>query len=166
MSKQKKTAGKTAKDKGYWRETTRKGERVLIDPDGRIYHGTAQEVRDAALAPWRRRALAESLRLALFLRNSDTIGADEFREMCGDRRRSNLMFGANDESASVRIPMGIFIKLCAGARLVGFDSIDDFFADLWDEEMRALADVAESETGKREIPLTRQERAALERIGA
>ena len=160
--------GKTAKGntRRVWRTTTRKGERVLIDPDGRIYHGTAQEVRAAALTPWRRRALAESLRLALFLRNSGTIGADEFREMCADRRRSNLMFGANDKTASVRIPMGIFIKLCAGARLLGFDSINDLLDDLWDGQMESLADIAESETGRREIPLTRHERAALERIGA
>ena len=55
MNRKQTTAGKTAtktnggaqgaaKGNGYWRETRRKGERVLIDPAGRIYHGTAQDV--------------------------------------------------------------------------------------------------------------------------
>ena len=34
--------------KRVWRETRRKGERVLVDPAGRVYCGTAQEVREAA----------------------------------------------------------------------------------------------------------------------
>ena len=71
-TKDRKTAGKTAannggaqgaatttKGNGYWRETRRKGERVLIDPAGRIYYGTPEEVREAALMPRRRDALAE-----------------------------------------------------------------------------------------------------------
>ena len=164
MSNRERTAGKTAT--GKWRETTRKGERVLIDPDGRIYHGTAKEVRDAALVPWRRSELAESLRLAFYLRRSEVIDAAEFSEMCRDRRRHAIMGGAHDESASVRIPADVFIRLQAGARLVGFDSIDDYLADLWRAELEAILDLAQSETGKRELPLTRHERAALERIQA
>ena len=162
MSKQNTTAGKTAT--GKWRETTRKDVRVLIDPDGRIYHGTAKEVRDAALVPWRRSALAESLRLAFYLRRSEVIDAAEFSEMCRDRRRHAIMGGAHDESASVSIPADVFIRLQAGARLVGFDTFDDYLAELWRGELEALLDFAQSETGKREIPLTRQERAALERM--
>lgn len=156
------TAGKTAN--GKWRETRRNGVRVLIDPDGRIYHGTPEEVRDAALVPWRRSALAESLRLALFLRRSGTIDAAEFSEMCRDRRRSNIMFSEYDRTAFVEPPADVFIRLQAGARLVGFDTFDDYLDDLWRGELEALLDFAQSETGKREIPLTRQERAALERI--
>ena len=153
------TAGKTAKK---WFETTRKGERVTISPNGQIYHGTPEEVRDAALVPWRRSALAESLKVALYLRRSGTIDAAEFREMCRAYRRDAVMFGAHDESASVRIPADVFIRLQAGARLVGFDSIDDYLADLWRGELESFAEFAQVE--KREIPLTRHERAALRRI--
>ena len=47
----------------HWRETTRKGERVIVSPDGaRVYYGTAKEVRDAALLPRRRNELAAKLR--------------------------------------------------------------------------------------------------------
>ena len=86
--------------------------------------------------------------------------------MCRDRRRSHIMFGAHDESASVSIPADVFIRLQAGARLVGFDTFDDFLDDLWHGEAQALLDFALSETGKRELPLTRHERAALQRIKA
>lgn len=161
MRQTKETAGKTAK--GKWRETTRKGKKVIIDPDGRIYHGTPEEVRDAVLVPWRRSALAESLRFALYLRRSGIIDAAEFSEMCADRR-SNIMFGAHNESASVSIPADVFLQLQAGARLVGFDSIDDYFADLWRGALEIILDLAQTETGKREIPLTRHEQSALERI--
>ena len=173
------TAGKTAtkntnggsaqgaaNGNGLWHETTRKGERVLIDPAGRIYHGTAQEVRGAALTPWRRKSLAQSLQAAHYLRRSDAIDMAEFCEMCADRRRHAIMGGAHDESKSIRIPADVFIRLCAGARLVGFDSMADYFADLWSEEIRALTDIAENVTGKRDIPLTRRERAALDRLRA
>ena len=75
MDRKSTTAGKTAKKtnggakgaakgNGYWRETRRKGERVLVAPDGRIYHGTAQEVREAAMTPNRRGALAQSIEWA------------------------------------------------------------------------------------------------------
>ena len=108
----------------------------------------------------------DSLRLALFLRHSDTIGVGERDAMCADRRRHAIMGGAHDESASVSIPAEVFIRLQAGARLVGFDSLDDYFADLWRGEEEAILDFAQSETGKREIPLTRHERAALDRLRA
>jgi len=75
MNRKQKTAGKTAtktnggaqgaaKGNGKWRETRRNGERVLIDPAGRIIHGTAQEVREAALTPERRDELAQSIEWA------------------------------------------------------------------------------------------------------
>ncbi len=161
MSSKRKTAIKAAKK---WRETTRKGEQVTISPNGRIFYGTPEEVRDAALVPWRRLVLAESLKVALYLRRSEAIGAAEFREMCRARRRDAVMFGAHDETASVKIPADVFIRLQAGARLVGFDTFDDFLDDLWQDELEAILDFAQSETGKRELPLTRHERAAIEHI--
>ena len=66
---------------------------------------------------------------------------------------------------SVEVPSAVFIKLQAGARMLGY-AWDEFLADLWRGELEALLDYARGETGKAEIPLTRQERAALARLEA
>lgn len=47
---------------GRWRETKRNGVPCLISPNGRVFYGTAAEVREAALTPTARRRLAEMLR--------------------------------------------------------------------------------------------------------
>jgi len=44
------------------------------------------------------------------------------------------------------------------------EKLDDYFRQLFESELEALLEVAQSETGKREIPMTRHERAALERL--
>ena len=95
MNNTKKTAGKTAttgKQRQGWRDTRRKGERVIIDP-------------------------------------------------------------------------AMFIKLQAGARMLGY-KWSEYLDQLWSGELESLLDYAESETGKRELPFTRQERAALARLEA
>lgn len=91
------TAGKTVRQKGsakraWTNRRDRAGNPYAIDPDGRKWHGTPAEVREAALMPWR--------------------------------------------------------------------------WDMWETQIYALLDVAQSDTGKREIPLTRHERAALDRLAA
>ena len=162
MAKAKTTA------KRVWRETRRKGERVLVDPDGSIYHGTAAEVREAALMPDRRDALAQSLQLARYLHEKGTFDAAEFRAHCAARRREVIQFGSLDANGlcTVAISADRLIMLQAGSRLVRGEgeTFDDFCVDLFDAEISALMDAAECETGKREIPLTRHERAALERL--
>lgn len=154
--------------KAVWRETRRKGERVLVDPDGSIYHGTPGEVREAALMPDSRDALAQSLQLARYLREEGTFGAAEFRAHCAARRREAIQFGSLDTNGlcTVAISADRLIMLQAGSRLVRGEgeTFDDFCVDLFDAEISALMDAAECETGKREIPLTRHERAALERL--
>ena len=100
MNRKSTTAGKTAtktnggaqgaaKGNGKWRETRRKGERVLIDPAGRIIHGTAQEVREAALTPERRDAL-EILRLDGLVDVVRQRGAVTIDERAGHAVRDRL----------------------------------------------------------------------------
>ena len=172
MKTQKKTAGKTATNtkntkRQGWRETRRKGERVIIDPAGRIIHGTAQDAREAALTPERRRSLAESLRLARYVHREGVIDAAECRDWCAERRRDAIMgdCALTQLTPIVHVPTATFIKLQAGARMLGF-SWREYLANLWSGELEAFLDYALSEMGAAEIPLTRQERAALARLEA
>ena len=160
-------AAKTAKGNGYWRTTTRKGKRVLIDPHGHTYHGTAQEIRDAALTPTTRRSLANGIKFALSMAEQFNYTPEQRREYVSEKRRDAIeretCFALLGET--VTIPADVYILLQAGARLL-FDNFDAYLADILHGELESLLDVAERETGKREIPLTRHERAALDRIRA
>jgi len=90
-----KTAAKTkAPAKRVWRRTTRKGERVLIDPDGHIYHGTAAEVREAALMPERRDALAQSIVFARYIAAQFDYTPEQRREYVREKRREAIHFGS------------------------------------------------------------------------
>ncbi len=170
MSKATKKGGdeleKIAKGKWpRWRTTTRKGERVLIDPAGHVYHGTAQEVREAALTPTSRRSLANSIAFVRDTAAHFNYTPEEMREYVREKRRDAIekehCFAYLRET--VTIPEDVYILLRAGARLVR-DNFDEFLADMFQGELEALLEVAERETGKREIPLTRYERAALDRL--
>ncbi len=160
-------AASTAKSNGKWRETTRKGDRVIIDPAGRVYHGTPEEVRKAALMPDRRDNLAQSLHLARHLRREGTLDAESYRAMCESHRREAIWCGAADAKLphSISIPADALIMLEAGMRFMGYTP-DDFAEQLVQSQISVCLDLAECETGKREIPLTRHERAALDRICA
>ena len=153
-----------------WRTVTRNGVTRLVAPDGTRYTGTAREVRDAALMPDRRNTLAQSLRLARYLRNTATLDTAECRAMCEDRRREAIQCGAADAKCPHNLPISaeMLIMLQAGSRLVrGYEeSFGDYLAEVFRSELDALLDVAQSETGRREIPMTRHERAALARISA
>lgn len=153
-----------------WRTVTRNGVTRLVAPDGTRYTGTAREVRDAALMPDRRNTLAQSLRLARYLRSEGTLDAAECRAMCEDCRREAIRYSATDAKCLHGIPISaeMLIKIKAGSRLVrGYEeSFEDYLAEVFRSELDALLDVAQSETGRREIPMTRHERAALARISA
>lgn len=167
------TAGKTATKntntaKGaVWRTVATKRGTALRSPDGRFYYGTAQEVRDAALMPWRRDALARTLKLHRYCRDYGTFDAADFAESCAASRREAIQYGRYDakHGTNVTIPAATYIKLLAGSRLVR-DSFDGCAEELFNNEISALLDVAESDTGKQDIPLTRHERAALDAIAA
>ena len=159
----------TATKRGRWRETWRKGVPCLVSPDGRVYYGTAQEVRDAALTPTRRHMLAQELYWARDMSSVFRMSPDDRREYYAAKRRDAIHYGALDARAnSAHIPCTErdYILLTAGARLAGYDSFADFVQELMQSEIEGLIDLAQCETGKWEIPLTRHERAALERIEA
>ena len=82
-----------------------------------------------------------------------------------EKRRDAIHSGAHDAhfGESVHVAADVYILLKAGARLVS-DNFDEFLAEAFRAEIEALLDVAEVDTGKREIPLTRYERAALDRL--
>lgn len=178
MKTSRKTAGKTAmktnggaqgaaKGNGYWRETRRKGERVLIDPAGRIFHGTAQEVRDAALTPHRRGALAQQIEWGRHTAAQFGYTPDERREYVREKRREALRRNDGDAvdayHAHIKPELGIVAE--AAARYMG-QTVEAFIADAVDAAVRAAIDEAERDAGEpgSGLRLTRHERAALDRI--
>lgn len=158
-----------AKGNGYWRKSRRSGERVVIDPDGHIYHGTAKDIRDAAFMPYHRAALAESLKLARYIAAECNFTPEERREYIREKRRDAISMRHLDEvvGTCVHIPADLYLQLAAGARLVLADgeTLDDFFAQLFRSSLDGPLDVAENQTGKREIPMSRHERAVLRSSG-
>jgi len=163
------TAGKTAKKntRRTWRTVTRNGETRLVAPDGTRYIGTAAEVRDAALTPDRRNSLAQSLQLARYCRDKGTFDAEEYKGYCRCKRRDAIQYGMLEAKTpcALSVDARTMILLEAGSRLVR-DSFSGFVDELFNCEIDSLLDVAERETGRREIPLTRHERAALARLAA
>jgi hypothetical protein len=157
-----KAAGKPKN--AVWRKATRKGERVLIDPAGHVYHGTAQEVRDAALSPSKRDMLADRLLWRRHWAHRFKYTPDQCADAIRDARMEAISL-RNVKTDRQQIPMGEadYILLNAGARMLGL-SERDYWAEVIDAQKAALLDMAERETGKREIPLTRHERAALARL--
>ncbi len=149
-----------------WRDTTRKGERVSVSPDGRIFYGTAQEVRKAALSPSHRNSLACDIRWRLYVAKRGDYTPRERREAIMQERRDAIKMRDMDARMVMwYVPMSErdYIMLNAGARLLGL-SDDEYWAELIESQKAALLETAQRKTGKREIPLTRYERAALARL--
>ena len=178
MNRKQTTAGKTAtktnggaqgaaKGNGYWRETRRKGERVLIDPAGRIFHGTAQEVRDAGMTPHRRGALAQQIEWTRHTADRFGYTPEQPAEAVREKRREALRRNDGDAvdayHAYIKPELGIVAE--AAARYMG-QTVEAFIADAVDAAVRGTIDVAELDAGKPGVglPLTRYERAALDRI--
>jgi len=153
----------------HWRETTRRGERVIVSPDGaRVYYGTAKEVRDAALLPRRRTELANKLRECQRTARKYGYTPEELADDIRKERRASISRADSDTTWVLHaVPMTETdaLLLNAGARLLG-----QTFEEYWDGVIEGLfdtlLDVAEQKTGKREIPLTRHEMAALARCEA
>ena len=160
-------AANTTKGNGNWRKATRKGERVLIDPDGHIYHGTAQEVRDAAMTPHRRGALAQDIRWARHVAAKYNYTPEEAAEYVREKRREaidrNDLDAVDEYRTHIKQELGIVAE--AAARYMG-QTVEAFIADAVDAAVRGTIDVAELDAGKpgSGLPLTRHERAALDRI--
>ena len=178
MNRKSTTAGKTAtktnggaqgaaKGNGKWRETRRNGERVLIDPAGRIIHGTAQEVREAALTPERRDALAQSIEWARHIADKFGYTPEQRREYIREKRREELrrndFWTVAPYHAHIKQELGIVAA--ASARYMG-QTVEAFIADAVDAAVRGTMDLVELDAGKPGVglPITRHERAALDRI--
>jgi hypothetical protein len=178
MKNDKQTAAKAAKNgsaqgaakgNGTWRTTTRKGKRVLIDPAGHVYHGTAQEVRDEALMPTTRRSLAQSIRFARIFSEQHNYTPEERREYVREQRRNAIqtqyrlaLFGE-----LTTIPAELEIVASAAARYMG-QTFNFFVCDALHAAIGKAIDKAEKDAGEIGVglPLTRYERAALDRIRA
>lgn len=160
-------AANTTKATGTWRTTTRKGERVLIDPDGHIYHGTAQEVREAALTPGQRDELAQSIEWARHTADKFGYTPEQRREYIREKRHEALRWNdywtVQPYHAHIKQELGIVAE--AAARYMG-QTVEAFIADAVDAAIRGTIDVAELDAGEPGVglPLTRHERAALDRI--
>lgn len=164
MSKKNETAGKPAKRCAAWRTVKINGRIAERSPDGRTFYGTAQEVRDAVLMPWRRQWLAETLKV----RRMTCPDREYLREVAREARRDAVQRGWMDAAAnraSVAIPAELLILVTAAARFMERPT-DAFVREACESFIEATLDMVRHETGKRELPLTRHELAALERIGA
>lgn len=154
-----------AKGNGKWRKTRRKGERVLIDPAGRIFHGTAQEVREAALTPERRDELAQSIEWARHIADKFGYTPEQRREYIREKRREALRWNdfwtVQPHHAHIKQELGIVAE--AAAKYMG-QAFDDFISEAVYAAIDATIDKVKSDTGADGLPLTRHERAALDRI--
>ena len=153
--------------KAVWRETRRKGVRVLVDPAGNVYYGTPEEVRKAALMPFRRNALAQSIEWARHIADKFGYTPEQRREYIREKRREELRY--NDfwtvapYHAHIKQELGIVAE--AAARYMG-QTVEAFIADAVDAAIRVTIDVVELDAGEPGVglPITRHERAALDRI--
>jgi len=168
-TKETRTAGKTAKkSNATWRTVATSRGLAARSPDGRLYYGTPAEVREAALMPWRRKMLADSLRfIRYYAESGHDCDREELAEWAKSKRRDAIQAGSHDSACGVgiTIPAEVYIRLVAGARLLGHTK-EEFFTEVWESQVTGILDYADHATGKREIPLTRHERDALARCAA
>ena len=158
---QTKDAAHTAKKRAMWREVTKDGKRALRSPEGELYYGTPREVRECALMPHRRDALAESLRVARLINHT----REELRESCAERRMDAIMWNPLDRrnNAAVYLPPALCVLLGACARYWG-DTVQATLADIVKTDLCALIEDAKGE-GLPTLPLTRHEENALRALG-
>ena len=153
----------TAKKTGAkrWRIVTvgpmGKGKRVLKSPDGTIYQGTPGEVRAACLLPSERRALADGLRCirAISLSLKERRVLSQWRRQDGIKMHYLALRG-NDAAFEIMTE--------AAARYVG-ETVAEFEREWIRAGIDATFDWAMQETGRYELPMTRQELRAFEAVG-
>ena len=150
------SAAKTAE--GRWRTVRRKGgQGVLLAPDGREFEGTEGEVRAAAMTPERRRMLADAIRV---VRLTTKPGTADRRRLAASLRRYAILGTETDAALGlgrdVPLPAGMLVLAEAAARATG-QTLAEFVA-----EWVASGIEAARESGG--VPLTRNERAALDRL--
>lgn len=159
MTAKKMTAGETAKRCAVWRTVKKNGRIAERSPDGRIFYGTAQKVREARLMPWHRDLLAISLRDVRRIYSGDSRMIQ-----AADRRQFALCHNSTTP-ADLHIPAtgctpALLIRVRAAARVVG-RSEADFVADA----LACAVDAAIEMAAGPGLPYTRRERDALARLG-
>ena len=149
-----------------WRTVVRRAEGriVLRSPDGREWLGTAREVREAAMTPWRRRELADGLRTVRLTTEPRT---DERSWIAVERRQRSIRETEVDAKMGATrpayLPAALAITAEAAARSAKLDF--DAFVERAVEEaiIRETKDAAER--GIDGLEYTRHEQAALGRLG-
>ena len=146
---------------GRWRMIRGKGGRIVLrSPDGRVYSGTSDEVRSSALTPERRRSLAEDLRVDWL---TTKPGSAERRSCVESHRRDAIMWTYGESfvgiGGCVRLPSALAVKAEAAARALG-STLEEMVV----RAAQAAVDAVAVANGG-EVPLTRQERAAVLRLG-
>ena len=146
---------------GRWRTVRGKGGRIVLrSPDGREYVGTADEVRRAALTPERRRSLAGELRMEWL---TTKPGSAERRSYVAAHRRDAIMWADRETrlgiGGAVGLPAALAVKAEAAARALGA-TLEEMVV----RAAQAAVDAVAVANGG-EVPLTRQERAAVLRLG-
>lgn len=145
---------------GVWHNTRRKGLPVIISPTGAAYYGTAREVRDNALYPFRRESLATTISLFHTMFLQGTIGREKLREIIADRRRQAIMNSIIDRKETYGdIHENTRVKISAAARVLGITP-DEFIKRAIEE---AIAFAKHDNRGT--LPYTRYELAALKAAG-
>lgn len=171
MSKTKETAGKTARRGARcaahskatpkkWRTARRDGRTVDVSPDGRTVYGTAQEVRDADMMPWKRDSLAARITILRRYAYPDAADRADLLDAVAEARRAAVREASGDAGAFAlaMIPPDLLMEARAAARVYG-EAEGNFIAK-W---VREMVECARGVTGG-ELPLTRHEKAALARI--
>ena len=151
------TSTSNAKSTAKWSEVTRKDGRVLIDPNGKVYHGTRQEIRDAALSPSDRKALAEKIETSRHSCEKFHDGDLAYlAEAAAAYRRDAVKMASFAKRVTLHgMTYGELIEAEAAARYMGM-TYGEFVRDA----IHAAVDAARNAAGG-EIPLTRYERKAL-----
>lgn len=149
------------KASGRWRESKYHGKPVVVDPSGRVYFGTPSEVRESRLSPWVRRSLAQSINVFRYVYRENR---ESLKSVVAERRRGAIsMHGLGGENTMFEIPGALAVQFEAAARVHG-ETVKEWIERWFEACLEAEMDFAFSETGKRELPLTRNERAFFDRV--
>lgn len=156
MDKNTRRAGRPAK----WRTIVRQGEAVLVSPTGETWRGTAADVRRAALFPWDRDWLAETIRAKRIIYQRP----DRYSEEVKDARRSAILsdLALFRYHSSVGISNWLRVMARAAARYMG-QSEDQFISEAILAAIEGTMDICQNDTGTFTLPMTRYEQKALNR---
>lgn len=150
----------TLKATGYWRNTRYKGSPVVVTPEGLVFFGTAQEVRDLCLSPWARNRLASSLKIWRLVHCGDF---GKMKAAAADARREVIWLSrCIDKEMSISIPASVYVRMVASARYRG-ETVKEWFERWMEAAFEVEIDDIGSDTGKREFQFTSKESAFVRR---